>query len=150
MPNTYTQLLYHIVFATRRREPLVSEKYEKRLHAYIGGIVRNEGGVLLAAGGMPDHLHLVLRLGTTRAVADVVRVVKSKSAAWMNELEGYPGKFFWQRGYSAFTVSKSQLDRVLNYVNTQKEHHQQRGFRQELRTLLLKHDVAFEEAYLWE
>lgn len=81
MPNTYTQLLYHIVFATRRREPLVREKCEMRLHAYIGGIVRNEGGVLLAAGGMADHLHLVLRLGTTRAVADVVRVVKSKSAA---------------------------------------------------------------------
>lgn len=150
MPNTYTQLLYHIVFATRRREPLVRDKYEKRLHAYIGGIVRNECGVLLAAGGMPDHLHLVLQLGTTRALADVVRVVKSKSAVWMNDLEDYPGKFYWQRGYSAFTVSKSQLDRVMNYVNTQKEHHQQRCFRQELRTLLLKHDVAFEEAYLWE
>lgn len=68
----------------------------------------------------------------------------------MNELEDYPGKFYWQRGNSAFTLSKSQLDRVLNYVNRQKEHHQHRDFQQELRVLLAKHDVAFEEAYLWE
>lgn len=150
MPNTYTQLLYHIVYATRRREPLIRAQYEERLTAYIGGIVRNEDGSLLAAGGMADHIHLVLRLGTTRSLADVMRAIKSKSSEWMNEQEDYPGKFYWQRGYSAFTVSKSQLDAVLHYVRQQKEHHGQRGYQQELRLLLRNHEIDFEERYLWE
>ena len=148
MPNTYTQLLYHVVFATRRREPLILPRFEERLHAYIGGIVRKEKGSLLAAGGMTEHIHLVLRLGPTRSISDVVRVVKSKSALWFNDLEDYSGKFFWQRGYSAFTVSKSQLDVVIRYVKNQKEHHSRRGYEQELRLLLTNHDVQFEERFL--
>jgi len=148
MPNTYTQLLYHVVFATRRREPLILERFDERLHAYIGGIVRGEDGVLLAAGGMPDHLHLVISLGTTRAIADVVRTIKSKSALWLNELEDYRCQFYWQRGYSAFTVSMSQLDKVIAYVRNQKEHHAKHDYLDELRLLLSNHGVHFEEQYL--
>ncbi len=148
MPNTYTQLLYHIVFATRRREPLILHRFDERLHAYIGGIVRGEDGALLAVGGMPDHVHLVLNLGTTRAIADVVRTIKSKSALWLNELEDYSAKFYWQRGYSAFTVSESQLDAVIHYVQNQTEHHAKRDYLDELRLLLGNHGVAFEEQYL--
>lgn len=150
MHNTYTQLLYHIVFATRRREALILDRFDERRHAYIGGIIRNEDGALLAAGGMPDHIHLVVALGTTRAMADVVRTIKSKSALWLNELEEYPGKFYWQRGYSAFSVSKSQLDVVFHYVQNQKEHHAKRDYLDELRLLLGHHGVAFEEQYLMD
>ncbi len=104
MAQTYTQLFYHLVWSTKNREPLILPGWRPDLHAYIGGIVRNRRGELIAAGGVPDHIHLLARLPADRAVAEVVRDIKAVSSGWRHE-HGEPG-FAWQGGYGAFTVSK--------------------------------------------
>src|SRR5688572_8212844 len=109
MANTYTNLLYHIVFSTKHREPLILPTLRDDLHAYIGGIIRAEGGVLLEIGGMADHVHVVTRLKADPSVAEMIKIFKAKSSKWWNEQPNRPGRFSWQRGYGAFTISPSQL-----------------------------------------
>jgi REP element-mobilizing transposase RayT len=117
------------------------------LFPYIGGIIKGLGGTVMTVGGMPDHVHIVARLPTNVSVADAVRTVKSNSSRWMNERSG-DMKFGWQRGYSAFSVSQSAVPIVARYVQNQERHHRRRSFRQELRILLAKHDLCFEERFL--
>ena len=127
MASTVTNLLYHIVFSTKNREPIITSPIRKDLYSYIGGIVRGEVGVLLEIGGVADHVHLVMRLKTEPSVATMVKIVKSKSSKWLNEQPKRPGRFEWQRGYAAFTVSSSQLARVRAYVRNQQEHHRRQN-----------------------
>ena len=98
MAGTYTELLYHLIFSTRQREPLISPRLQPDLYAYIGGIVRGQGGVLLDVGGMPDHVHLVLRIKPDISVSEIVRLVKANSSKWVNEQPGQSGRFAWQSG----------------------------------------------------
>jgi len=104
MASTLTNLLYHIVFSTKNREPVVTAPIRADLFKYIGGIIRGEGGILLEIGGMPDHVHLVIRLKSAHSVATMVKIIKSKSSKWLNAKPKRPGRFEWQRGYAAFTV----------------------------------------------
>jgi putative transposase len=149
MADTLTNLLFHIVFSTKDREPLIRPAFRDELQKYIAGIVRNEGGVLLGVGGMPDHLHLVTKFKSDRSVAEMVRLIKANSSKWVNEEHGAAGRFAWQNGYGAFTVSQSQLDALLNYVANQESHHRVRSFQDEYREFLIKHGVEFDEKYLW-
>lgn len=109
MASTLTNLLYHIVFSTKNREPVITAPIRTDLYKYIGGIIRGEDGVLLEIGGISDHVHLVTRLESKHSVADMVRIIKSKSSKWLNAHPKSPGRFKWQRGYAAFRVSASQL-----------------------------------------
>jgi putative transposase len=149
MADTLTNLLFHIAFSTKDREPLIRPAFRDELQKYIAGIVRNEGGVLLGVGGMPDHLHLVTKFKSDRSVAEIVRLIKANSSKWVNEEHGAAGRFAWQIGYGAFTVSRSQLDALLNYVANQESHHRVRSFQDEYREFLIKHGVEFDEKYLW-
>ena len=150
MASTLTNLLYHIVFSTKNREPIITAPIRENLYRYIGGIIRGEGGVLLEIGGMPDHVHLVVRFKSEPSVATMIKIIKSKSSKWLNEQPKRPGRFEWQRGYAAFTVSVSQLDKVRAYVRNQQQHHRRKTFQEELREILDKHGVAYEERYLWD
>ncbi|HPF38350.1 MAG TPA: IS200/IS605 family transposase [Phycisphaerae bacterium] len=107
MPHTYSQILIHVVFATKDRAPLIDLAFENRLHEYIGGIIRNEKGVLCAAGGMPDHIHLLIRWRTDRSIADLMRNVKASSSKWIHDEFRELAAFAWQEGYGVFSVSKS-------------------------------------------
>ncbi len=149
MANTITQLIYHIIFSTKRRKPLINERIRDELYEYNGGIVRNTCGKLIEIGGMPDHLHLILLLKTTHELADVVKTIKAKSSKWINQ-QNYKTKFGWQTGFGAFTVSASQLPIVVNYVKHQAEHHAQTTFREEFLALLTKHGIEFEEQYVFD
>jgi REP element-mobilizing transposase RayT len=149
MSSTLTNLLYHIVFSTKNREPIITTPIRAELYKYIGGIVRGEGGTLLEIGGMPDHVHLVVRFKAEPSVATMVKIIKSKSSKWLNEQPKRPGRFEWQRGYAAFTVSVSQLAGVRTYVKNQEQHHRHKTFQDELRLLLEKHGVEYDERYLW-
>jgi REP element-mobilizing transposase RayT len=135
MSSTLTNLLYHIVFSTKNREPIITKPIRTEFFKYIGGIIRGEGGVLLEIGGMPDHVHLVVRFKAEPSVATMVKVIKSKSSKWLNEQPKRPGRFEWQRGYAAFTVSVSQLRSVRAYVKNQEQHHRRRSFQEELGTV---------------
>ncbi len=148
MPQSYTSLHYHLIFSTKHRAPLISPELQPRMCDYIGGLVRAEGGTLLAAGGVADHIHLLVQLGPTRAVADVLRVVKTNSSRWVGDLSPASG-FGWQTGYAAFTVSRSQLETVEGYIGRQEEHHLRLSFQDELRTLLRRHGIVPDERYLW-
>ena len=107
MANTFTNLLYHVIFSTKGREPLIRDTWRSQLFAYVGGVVRNERGILLQAGGTADHLYLLLKLPASVAVADMLRLIKANSSKWVNESAFSPGAFAWQTGYGAFSVSES-------------------------------------------
>jgi REP element-mobilizing transposase RayT len=145
--QTYTRLLYHIVFSTKNREPWIDRTWRAELHAYIGGIVRNRKGDLLAAGGMPDHIHLLVRLAATRSISDVLRDIKANSSGWLHQRGVLP--FDWQDGYGAFTLSPSAIPDVTVYINNQAEHHARETFRDEFLGLLAQHQVEYDEKYLW-
>ena len=136
MSHSFTQLTYHIVFATKHRRPLIDESIEPQLYAALEGIIRDQDGIPLEVNGMPDHVHVLARLSPTRAVSDVLRMLKATSSA--RTTETMP-EFGWQNGYAAFTVSRSNVDAVRRYIRDQKRHHAKKSFMGEFRQLLELH-----------
>jgi putative transposase len=150
MPGTHTNLLYHVVFSTKLRVPIIAKPLDKDLYSYIGGIIRGEGGTSIEIGGMPDHVHLLVKLKQTISLADMMRLVKTNSSRWVNQSRKATAKFGWQDGYAAFTVGESQVTRVVEYIRNQAVHHRIVPFQDELRGLLKRHRVDFDEKYLWD
>ena len=150
MSGTYTNLLYHIVFSTKSRIPFIGQSIADDLYKYVGGIVRGEDGVLLEMGGMPDHVHLLLKLKPSIALSDLLRQLKANSSKWLNQSGRHARKFGWQDGYAAFTVSESQVARVARYIRDQEQHHRGLPFKTELLALLKRHRVEYDETYLWD
>ena len=149
MASTLTNLLYHLVFSTKGRIPLITDDIRTPLYDYMGGIIRNQGGKAIEVGGIPDHVHCLARFPARKAVSDMMRAIKSDSSRWVNRER--PGdRFAWQTGYGAFTVSQSQVGRVRKYIQTQEEHHREKSFEEELLALLEKHGIEYDEEYLWD
>jgi len=148
MPQSFACLNCHFVFSTKNRHPWIEPAMADRLYAYVGGILRAEDSTLLAAGGMPDHVHLLVSLGKERSVADLLRVVKTNSSKWIHLTFPNMGHFGWQTGYGAFTVSHSKVETVRRYIAAQPAHHRARSFHEEFAALLNRHGVAFDERYL--
>jgi putative transposase len=149
MAGTYTQLFYHLVFSTKNRQPFISTEIETDLHKYIAGIFRNLDAVCVEINGMPDHLHILALLPPKIAVSDALRDVKANSSRWIHDNQRDLADFAWQDGFAAFTVSKSQVESVRQYVREQKSHHRTSEFKSELIALLEKHGVEYDERYLW-
>jgi len=150
MAGTYTKLFYHIVFSTKNRQSFIHPSVEEELHKYICGVVRGIGGSCIEIGGMPDHVHLLAILPPKVALSDVLREIKANSSKWIHEMKPNLAKFAWQDGYSAFSVSKSQIEPVCHYIRDQKRHHAASDFKVELLGLLAKHEVEYDERYLWD
>jgi putative transposase len=148
MPGTYSQLLLHIVFSTKHREPWITCDIADRLYPYIGGIIRAEKGALYDIGGVEDHVHLYLRWRMDESVSNLMRTVKARSSKWVHEMFPQLAPFAWQEGYAAFSVSKSQENAVKHYIATQREHHEKEDFKTELLRLLRAHGVEFDERYV--
>jgi putative transposase len=150
MANTFTALHCHVVFSTKNREPWIRPEFEQRLWAYLGGIARENSLKALAVGGIENHVHLLLGLPPTVTVSKAVQLIKGGSSVWMKDtLPGLAG-FGWQDGYAAFSVSKSLVPEVDAYVRGQREHHRFKSFEEEYRAFLEKHDLPFEERYLFD
>ena len=147
MPSTHLSLHYHLIFSTKDRVPIIAAEWRERLHAYLGGVVRNVEGVPEAIGGVGDHVHLLIGLRATACLAEVVRDVKAVSSRWVHEEIGERA-FAWQEGYGAFTVSPTARASVRRYIANQEEHHRTKTFREELVEFLVKAGVAFEDRYL--
>ena len=149
MGSTLTNLLYHFVFSTKGREPMIIPEIRDELYRYLGGIIKGEGGLLLEIACMPDHIHMVIKLRPVHSLSEIMQKVKGKSSKWLNEQKRLPGRFSWQDGYGAFTVSESQLSTVIRYVKEQEKHHRSFSFKDEFIRLLKRHQVEYDGRYLW-
>lgn len=148
MSGTYTKLHYHILFSTKGRRAMLKPEIQPRVHEYLGGLVRGEGGTAIQIGGMPDHVHLLVRWRTDESIAWLLRQIKSNSSRWIHETFPDLSTFQWQEGYAAFTVSESQIGVVRAYVANQVSHHKGKSFERELITLLDAHGVEYDPKYL--
>ena len=149
MGQSLTSLPTHIIFSTKHRNGWISPKWRPDLCSFIGGVARTRKCMLLSANGIDDHLHLLITLHPTVAIATIVREVKAASSRWIHESLAVHD-FQWQSGYAAFNVSHSNIEAVRTYIALQEAHHKARSFQDELREFLNKHDVAFDERYIWE
>jgi putative transposase len=150
MANTYSQISIQCVFAVKGRENLITREWRDQLHRYISGIITANGAKSLAVGGWKDHVHIFFGLPVTTSIADFMSIVKASSSKWINENPFVKGKFQWQSGYGAFSYSKDQRDKIINYIMNQEKHHKIKTFREEYLKLLSDFEVKFEEKYLFE
>ena len=149
MPKSYTNLLYHLVFSTRERRPIITIERRPRLYDYVGCIIREFGGISLAIGGIEDHLHLLAKLRPDKRLSDVLRDLKANSTGWMHDVFPDAQDFYWQKGYGAFTVSMSQVPIVSRYIANQEQHHRKHSFRDEFIGMLRVNEIEFDERFLW-
>jgi putative transposase len=146
LSHTYSQNHIHVVFSTKERQKLIPPRMQLKLWAYMAGIARNHNFLVLANGGIEDHVHLLIQLPATLALANAVSLLKSNSSSWMNE---HGAKFAWQEGYGAFSVSASSLGTVERYIQNQAVHHKKITFEQEFIALLKKHRIEFDPKYVF-
>jgi REP-associated tyrosine transposase len=142
MAHTYTDLLIHVLFSTDKRQPFLDRELRPRLFAYMGGILKRLGCVPLMINGVDDHIHLLIVLPPTLCMADVIEKLKANSSKWTRE--GFPRmrRFAWQSGYTAFSVSPSNRERVLEYISRQEEHHRKRSYQEEVLAFLKKSRIG--------
>jgi len=148
MAQSFTNLIYHIVFSSKDRQPLITDACQSRLYEYIGGTIRGLGGISLAINGTEDHVHLLAKLRPDKALSDVLRDLKAYASGWMHEVFPDLKDFSWQRGYGAFTVSQSNVEKVRDYIVRQKEHHKKISFRDEFIEFLEANGIEYDERYL--
>jgi putative transposase len=147
--NTYSALHYHIVFSTKNREPWITQDIEARVWAYLAELADLHGMSSLQIGGLDDHIHAILSIPPTLPVSKAVQVLKGNSSRWIRSTFDELDIFRWQDGYSAFTVSRSALATTIRYVERQRETHIRHTFQEEWLALLNRHDISFEDRYLW-
>lgn len=148
MANTYTKLLVHCVWSTKDRDPLISRNLETGLWRVMAGIAARNGMHALRVGGIEDHVHVLLELPKTVALAKAIQLLKGGSSHWMNREQRVPCRFAWQDGYGGFSVSASNVSKVALYIGRQREHHRNCGFEEEYRALFERHGVEVDERFL--
>ena len=150
MPNTYSQLYIHLVFAVKYREYLIQSTWKEELYKYITGIINNSKQKLYIINGMPDHIHILVSISPDVLISSLVRDIKTNSSKFVNEKGFSKHKFQWQEGFGAFSVSQSQVQTVVNYIKNQEEHHTKTTFKHEYIELLKRYEIEYDEKYLFE
>ena len=150
MAHTFTNLLTHIIFSTKDRIPCIDAEVKPELLAYMGGIVRELEGKAYSINGTTDHVHLLVSLPPTLALSDALRTIETNSSRWAHEKWARRRVFGWQTGYGAFSVSKSNVPDVMKYIADQEEHHKKVSFQEEFIAFLKKHEIDYDERYIWE
>ena len=140
----------HIVFSTKYREPLIREAVESELYAYMGGICKSMECHPIKIGGYTDHIHILCMLSKKIPVMKLVEEVKSHSSKWVKTKGEEYRAFYWQDGYGAFSVNPAQTEKVIHYIENQKEHHRRKTFQDEYRAFLEKYKVEYDELYVWD
>ncbi len=148
MAHTYTDLLVHIIFSTKDRQPSLELELRRKAHAYIGGIVREMKGKAVAIGGINDHVHILAWMPPTVSTSDALRIIKANSSGWIRDNENKG--FAWQSGYGAFSVSHSNLSAVAAYIEHQEEHHRKMTFKEEYLLFLKRHGVEYDDRYVFD
>ena len=150
MPQSLSNILLHLVFSTKNREPLILPELESELYAYIAGIHRNMDCPLLKIGGTDNHLHILCRLERVVTVSQLLEEVKKSSSKWIKGKDERLAGFAWQAGYGAFSIGVSNVEALEKYIARQKAHHRQQSFEDEYRALLTKYRVEWDEKYVWD
>lgn len=148
MPQSLVTNLIHLVYSTKHRAPCIRDEVLAKLHAYQAGIFADWESPALAIGGVGDHVHALFSLSKNKPLSKLVEEVKKGSSKWM-KANGAPN-FQWQNGYAAFSVSQSNMEAVRRYIAEQEKHHRKLSFQDELRLLLQRHKLQFDERYLWD
>jgi REP element-mobilizing transposase RayT len=150
MPQSLSRVLVHLIFSVRDRAPVLADGIEKELHPYLAVVLRENDCPCLKAGGWVDHVHLLFGLSRTKAIAEAVEMVKTSSSKWIKTKGAAFSGFHWQNGYGAFSVSQSDADAVMKYIEEQAEHHRTKTFQEEYRTFLRRYQVPYDERYVWD
>jgi len=150
MANTYSNLFYHIVFSTKGRTNLIDPDIEKRVWAYIGGIARKHEIIAVQVGGIENHIHILTLVKPRIAPSQIVQWLKGESSRWMHQTFPELTKFEWQDGYGIFSVSKSNVPDVVEYIKNQREHHQKQSFEEEYISMLKLNGVDYDERYVFD
>ena len=150
MPQSLAQILLHLVFSTKNRDPLLPDEYRHELHSYIGGITDNCKGTLLKAGSVADHIHLLIAHPRTCTPSDLVQEIKTGSSKWLKTKSPHLAQFHWQAGYGIFSISPSHRPALERYIAEQAEHHRVVTFQEEYRRLLQKYGLEYDERYVWD
>ncbi len=150
MPQSLINQMLHCVFSTKERLKIITPELASRLYPYFGGIARENKIKLLAVGGMPDHIHSLLSLPSTISLAKTMQLLKGSSSKWIHETFPEHRSFEWQRGYGAFSISVSDLERTIDYINNQTKHHEERNFEDEYLAFVRKNGLEYDERYVFD
>jgi len=150
MPQSLAKVYLHTIFSTQNREPVLAEVWRDELFHVLGGAANKLGCQSLLVGGVADHVHLLFELSRTITVADAIGKIKSTSSLWITQSQQLRTKFHWQAGYAAFSVSQSSVSAVRDYILRQPEHHARQSFQDELRNWLRRHEIEWDERYVWD
>jgi putative transposase len=150
MSNTYSQIYIQIVFAVKGRQNFIKESFREEIQKYMSGIINNKKQKLYAIYCMPDHVHLLVSIKPDIAISDLVRDIKANTTSFIKEKRFVNEAFSWQEGFGAFSYSKSQTEKVVNYILNQPIHHKKKSFREEYHEFLENYDIAFDEKYVFE
>ena len=129
---------------------MITPALQERLWPFLGGIARQNKMMAIQIGGVEDHVHILLSLPSTISIAKALQLIKGGSSKWVHETFPEQNLFGWQVKYGAFSVSVSQLDRIIDYIKQQPEHHRKMTFKEEFVALLKKHRINYDERYLWD
>lgn len=150
MPQSLTQMYVHIVFSTKYRQPLIDGFIEPQLHAYLGGICKDNECHPLKVGGYIDHVHILCGLSRKIAMMKLIEEVKRGSSKWVKTMGEPYANFYWQDGYGAFSVSPTHIHDVIRYIENQYEHHKTQSFQDECRGFYKKYNIEYDERYVWD
>ena len=150
MAQSLSKIIVHIIFSTKNREPTISESIDKKLYAYMAGILKQWGSKAISIGGATDHVHVLCVLSKNHAPSKIIEEVKKGSSKWMKSNGGKLSRFQWQNGYGMFSVSQSNVRTAKQYIVRQAEHHRRITFQEEFRRFLKKYEVEFDERYVWD
>ena len=150
MPQSLAQILVHLIFSTKNREPILSDDIRPELHPYMATILGGMDSPSILINSVADHAHVLFHLSKNHPLCNVIEVVKKDSSKWIKTKGKAYRNFHWQNGYRAFSVSQSNVDEVIKYIEDQKEHHRKRTFQEEFRAFLKKYQMPYDERYVWD
>ena len=148
MTHSYRVHFFHLVWSTKQRHSFITPELQSRLYPYLGSIVASHNGYLLEIGGMPDHVHLLIKLSNLDKFSHFIRDLKASSSLWIHKNFPHLADFAWQEGYGSFSVSYSSIDQVKTYIQNQQEHHKKMTFEEEYKKFLLLHHVKFDDRFV--
>lgn len=150
MPQSLAKNLIHLVYSTKNREHMLTDAVREELHRYSAGILKEWESPAILINSVEDHIHILYSQSKNHSLAKIVEEVKKGSSRWIKTKGNSFAGFYWQNGYGAFSVSQSNAAQVTEYIRTQREHHQNKSFQDEFREFLRRHEIPFDERYVWD